>query len=124
MEGGGEYAAPHDADRVITLSVKNGFRNSYRWTCFLLGQSVFPFRYALFPLYGGLAFTRWLSMSTCAIPRFSDATEAECRFEPDDGGRWLEPEFMDQFGLRPDVVARTRERDRERQALQGRARDH
>ncbi|MGE8289196.1 MAG: DUF6708 domain-containing protein, partial [Stenotrophomonas sp.] len=118
MEGGGGAAAPQDVDKIITLSVKNSLVNSYRWSCFLLGRALFPFRYILFPLYGSLALTRWLVMATCAIPRFSAATEVESEFDPDDGGRWFEPEFIDQFGQRPDVVARTREIYRERQRRQ------
>lgn len=123
MEGGPDHAVSHESDRVITLSMKNSFKNSYRWTCFLLGRSLFPLRYILFPWYGVLALTRWLVMATCVAPRFSPVTIAESRFDPDDKGRWEEPDYIDQFGERPDVVARMRELHRERQRRSG-APDH
>lgn len=119
MDGGADYAVAHESDKIITLSMKNSFRNSYRWTCFLLGRSLFPLRHFLFPWYGVLALTRWLVMATCATPHFSPATVAESRFDPNDEGRWEEPEYIDQFGERPDVVARMRQLHRERKRGRG-----
>lgn len=121
MEWGAQRAVSHDADKVITLSVRNTLVNAYRWTCFLLGKSLFPFRYFFFPLYWTLALTRWVVMLTCAVPRFSSATEAESRFDPNDADRWDEPDYIDQFGDRPDVVARARELYRERQQRKGKS---
>ncbi len=84
-------------DGVITLSLKPSWKNCYMWVCFALGQGLFPLRRALFPLYGLLTLSRWLTFKTCKEPVWPADIEAEGAMEPGDPHHWPEPEFMGAF---------------------------
>ena len=97
MEQGPAHVVDDPLDGVITLSLKSSWKNCYMWVCFALGQSLFPMRHVLFPLYGALTLTRWLSFKTCKEPVWPTDIQAEGAMEPADPHHWPEPEFMGAF---------------------------
>ncbi|MFC3328279.1 DUF6708 domain-containing protein [Xanthomonas fragariae] len=112
MELGPERAVDHPLDGVITLSVKPSWRNCYMWVCFAMGTNLFPLRHALFPIYGLLTLTRWLTFKTCKEPVWPKEVQAGCAIQPNDLHHWPEPEYIGQFANRKDVYDRAVERSR------------
>lgn len=97
MEQGPAHVVDDPLDGVITLSLKPSWKNCYMWVCFSMGQSLFPLRHVLFPLYGALTLTRWLTFRTCKEPVWPADIQAEGAMEPGDLHHWPEPEFMGAF---------------------------
>jgi hypothetical protein len=97
MEQGPAHVVDDPLDGMITLSLKPSWKNCYMWVCFALGQSLFPMRHVLFPLYGALTLTRWLSFKTCKEPVWPTDIQTEGAMEPGDPHHWPEPEFMGAF---------------------------
>lgn len=112
MESGPEHVVDHPLDGVITLSVKPSWKNCYMWVCFVMGNSLFTFRHVLFPIYGLLTLSRWLTFKTCKDPVWPKEIQAECAVQPNDPHRWPEPEYIGQFANRKDVYDRAVERNR------------
>ncbi|HBS61708.1 MAG TPA: hypothetical protein DEB32_03045 [Stenotrophomonas sp.] len=113
-----EYGRPRfddPLDRVITLSPKGTLRNCWMLVCLMMGTTLFPLRYTLmFPIYGALTLSRWITFKTCRAPVFPPELEAECAIAPDDPYALPEPRFMADFASDPAIYARALQRHRER----------
>ncbi len=115
MKDGPEHCFDDPLDRVITLSPKGTLRNCWMLVCLMMGTTLFPLRYTLmFPIYGALTLSRWLTFKTCRAPVFPPELEAECAAAPDDPHALPEPRFMAEFASDPTIYARALQRHRER----------
>lgn len=116
MEEGPENCFDHPADRMVALSTRVTWRNCWMMVCLMAGTNLHPFRWnLLFPLYGGLTLSRWLTMKSCRAPVFPPEIEAECAIAPGDRYRLPEPSFMAEFADTPETEERSIERHRQRQ---------
>lgn len=116
MEEGPGRCFDHPGDRVITLSTLTSWRNCWLMVCLMAGINLYPWRWnLLFPLYGGLTLSRWLTMKTCRAPVFPPEIEAECNIDPTDPHRLPEPSFMAEFAEDQMIYDRSTQRWRERQ---------
>lgn len=116
MEDGPDKCFDHPGDRVITLSTRMTWRNSWLMVCLMMGTTLYPLRWnLLFPLYGALTLSRWLTMKSCRTPVFPPGVEAECAIEPGDPYQLPEPSFMAEFAEDQMVYDRSAQRLRERQ---------
>lgn len=116
MEDGPERCFDHPADRMIALSTRVTWRNSWLMVCLMMGAILYPLRWnLLFPLYGALTLSRWLTMKSCRTPVFPPEVEAECAIDPGDPYRLPEPSFMSEFADDQVIDARSSQRYRERQ---------
>jgi len=116
MEEGPDKCFDHPGDRVITLSTSMTWRNCWLMVCLMAGTNLYPWRWSLlFPLYGGLTLSRWLTMKTCRKPAFPPEIEAECSIDPGDRYRLPEPSFMAEFAEDQMIYDRSVQRFRERQ---------
>jgi|SRR5690606_15464007 len=80
------------------------------------GTNLHPLRWnLLFPLYGALTLSRWLTMKSCRAPVFPPEIEAECAIDPADRYRLPEPSFMAEFADTREAEERSIERYRQRQ---------
>jgi hypothetical protein len=83
--------------------------------CLMMGTTFFPLRYTLmFPIYGALTLSRWITFKTCRAPVFPPELEAEGAIAPDDPSALPEPRFMAEFASDPAIYARALQRHRER----------
>ncbi len=115
MKDGPEHCFDDPLDRVITLSPKGTLRNCWMLVCLMMGTTLFPLRYTLmFPIYGALTLSRWLTFKTCRAPVFPPELEAECAIAPGDPYALPEPRFMAEFASDPAIYARALQRHRER----------
>ncbi|MGA6537207.1 DUF6708 domain-containing protein [Stenotrophomonas sp. NPDC101269] len=115
MKDGPEHCFDDPLDRVITLSPKSTLRNCWMLVCLMMGTTLFPLRYTLmFPIYGALTLSRWITFKTCRAPVFPPELEAECAIAPDDPYALPEPRFMAEFASDPAIYARALQRHRER----------
>ncbi|WP_422508136.1 DUF6708 domain-containing protein [Stenotrophomonas sp. GZD-301] len=115
MRDGPEHCFDDPLDRVITLSPKGTLRNCWMLVCLMMGTTLFPLRCTLlFPIYGALTLSRWLTFKTCRAPVFPPELEAECAIAPDDPHALPEPRFMAEFASDPAIYARAQQRHRER----------
>ncbi|WP_411852530.1 DUF6708 domain-containing protein [Stenotrophomonas sp. LGBM10] len=115
MKDGPEQCFDDPLDRVITLSPKGTLRNCWMLVCLMMGTTLFPLRYTLmFPIYGALTLSRWLTFKTCRAPVFPPELEAECAAAPDDPHALPEPRFMAEFASDPAIYARALQRHQER----------
>lgn len=115
MQEGPETCFDDPLDRVITLSTLPTFRNHWMLVCLMMGTNLFPFRHnLLFPFYGALTLSRWLTFKTCKAPVFPPEIEAECAIAPDDPYALPEPRFMAEFASDPAIYARARKRHLEK----------
>jgi hypothetical protein len=115
MKDGPEHCFDDPLDRVITLSPKGTLRNCWMLVCLMMGTTFFPLRYTLmFPIYGALTLSRWITFKTCRAPVFPPELEAECAIAPDDPYALPEPRFMAEFASDPAIYARALQRHRER----------
>ncbi|WP_411852526.1 DUF6708 domain-containing protein [Stenotrophomonas sp. LGBM10] len=115
MKDGPEQCFDDPLDRVITLSPKGTLRNCWMLVCLMMGTTLFPLRYTLmFPIYGALTLSRWLTFKTCRAPVFPPELEAECAIAPGDPYALPEPRFMAEFASDPAIYARALQRHRER----------
>ncbi|MGA6179542.1 DUF6708 domain-containing protein [Stenotrophomonas sp. NPDC077421] len=115
MKDGPEHCFDDPLDRVITLSPKGTLRNCWMLVCLMMGTTLFPLRYTLmFPIYGALTLSRWITFKTCRAPVFPPELEAECAIAPDDPYALPEPRFMAEFASDPAIYARALQRHRER----------
>ncbi|WP_433925336.1 DUF6708 domain-containing protein [Stenotrophomonas nematodicola] len=115
MKDGPEHCFDDPLDRVITLSPKGTLRNCWMLVCLMMGTTLFPLRYTLmFPIYGALTLSRWITFKTCRAPVFPPELEAECAIAPDDPYALPEPRFMAEFSSDPAIYARALQRHRER----------
>lgn len=111
MQDGPETCFDDPLDRVITLSTLPTFRNHWMLVCLMMGTNLFPFRHnLLFPFYGALTLSRWLTFKTCKAPVFPPEIEAECAIAPDDPYSLPEPRFMAEFASDPAIYERARQR--------------
>lgn len=111
MQEGPETCFDDPLDRVITLSTLPTFRNHWMLVCLMMGTNLFPFRHnLLFPFYGALTLSRWLTFKTCKAPVFPPEIEAECAIAPDDPYALPEPRFMAEFASDPAIYERARKR--------------
>lgn len=116
MEDGPDKCFDHPADRMIALSTRMTWRNSWLMVCLMMGTTLYPLRWnLLFPLYGALTLSRWLTMKSCRAPVFPPEVEAECAIEPADPYQLPEPSFMAEFADSRATDARSAQRHRERQ---------
>lgn len=115
MEAGPQKAFDNEQDRVITLSVRGTWINSYMWVCLALGTDLFKIRFLLFPVYGLLTVSRWLTFKSCRAPVWPPGVEAGCAIEPGDPYRLAEPAFMGEFARDRAIYRRAAERHRQRQ---------
>lgn len=116
MEQGPEHCYDDERDRVITLSLKDTLHNCWMFVCMLMGTTLFPLRFnLLFPVYGALALSRWLTFQSCRKPVFPADIEAECAIAPDDPYQLPEPSFMAEFAEDRAIYKRAEERFRSRQ---------
>ncbi|WP_052097440.1 DUF6708 domain-containing protein [Achromobacter sp. RTa] len=116
MEDGPENAFDHPQDRVITLSPQGSWLNCYMWVCHALGTDLYKFRFLLFPIYGLLTLSRWLTFKSCRKPVWPPEVEASCAIEPDDPYRLPEPTFMGEFAQDDAKYQRAAERHQQRQS--------
>jgi len=115
MKDGPEHCFDDPLDRVITLSPRGTLRNCWMLVCLMMGTTLFPLRYTLmFPIYGALTLSRWLTFKTCRAPVFPPELEAECAIAPDDPYALPEPRFMAEFASDPAIYARALQRHQER----------
>jgi len=115
MKDGPEHCFDDPLDRVITLSPRGTLRNCWMLVCLMMGTTLFPLRYTLmFPIYGALTLSRWLTFKTCRAPVFPPELEAECAAAPGDPYALPEPRFMAEFASDPAIYARALQRHRER----------
>lgn len=115
MQDGPETCFDDPLDRVITLSTLPTFRNHWMLVCLMMGTNLFPFRHnILFPVYGALTLSRWLTFKTCKAPVFPPDIEAECAIAPDDPYALPEPRFMAEFASDPAIYERARRRHLEK----------
>ena len=115
MQDGPEHCYDDPLDRVITLSAEPTLRNCWMLVCLMMGTALMPLRTNLmFPIYGLLTLSRWLTFKTCRRPAFPPEIEAECQIDPDDPYRLPEPRFMAEFASDPAIYARALERHKER----------
>ncbi|MGA6149917.1 DUF6708 domain-containing protein [Stenotrophomonas sp. NPDC077461] len=115
MKDGPEHCFDDPLDRVITLSPRGTLRNCWMLVCLMMGTTLFPLRYTLmFPIYGALTLSRWLTFKTCRAPVFPPELEAECAIAPGDPYALPEPRFMAEFASDPAIYARALQRHRER----------
>lgn len=115
MQDGPEACFDDPLDRVITLSTLPTFRNHWMLVCLMMGTNLFPLRHnLLFPLYGALTLSRWLTFKTCKAPVFPPEIEAECAIAPDDPYALPEPRFMAEFASDPAIYERARRRHLEK----------
>ncbi|MCE7032252.1 hypothetical protein LY625_06405 [Lysobacter sp. GX 14042] len=116
MEEGPENCFDHPADRMVALSTRVTWRNCWMMVCLMAGTNLHPFRWnLLFPLYGGLTLSRWLTMKSCRAPVFPPEIEAECAIAPGDPYRLPEPSYMAEFADSLETEERSIERHRQRQ---------
>ena len=116
MQDGPADCFDHPGDRVITLSTRMSWENAWLMVCLMMGTNLYPLRWNLmFPVYGLLTLSRWLTMKSCRSPVFPPEIEAECAIDPDDRYRLPEPSFMAEFAEDEMIYARSEERLRERQ---------
>lgn len=116
MEEGPDKCFDHPADRMVALSTRMTWRNCWLLVCLMMGTNFYPLRWnLLFPIYGGLTLSRWLTMKTCRKPVFPPEVEAECAIEPGDRYRLPEPSFMAEFAEGQAIDERSAERHRQRQ---------
>lgn len=108
MEDGPEAVAPHPLDRLVELSVKPTWTNAYIWVVASLGEGLLAMRYVLapvvYPIYGLLTLVRYLTLKSCKEPVWPPEVLAESAIEPDDPNQWEEPEFINAFTNRPEVL--------------------
>lgn len=97
MEEGPEKAFDNEQDRVITLSPRGSWLNCYMSVCQALGTDLYAIRYVLFPIYGLLTLSRWLTFKSCRAPVWPPEVEASCAIEPNDPYLLPEPESMAEF---------------------------
>ena len=114
MEEGPEKAFDNEQDRVITLSPRGTWLNCYMSVCQALGTNLYAIRYVLFPIYGLLTLSRWLTFKSCRAPVWPPEVEASCAIEPNDPYLLPEPEFMAEF-TDDAGYQRSAERHRQRQ---------
>lgn len=115
MQDGPELCYDDPLDRVITLSSEPTLRNCWLMVILMMGTALMPLRTNLmFPIYGLLTLSRWLTFKTCRRPVFPPEIEAECQIDPDDPYRLPEPRFMAEFASDPAIYARALERHKER----------
>lgn len=116
MEDGPDKCFDHPADRMVALSTVMTWRNCWLLVCLMMGTNLYPLRWnLLFPIYGGLTLSRWLTMKTCREPVFPPEVEEECAIEPGDKHRLPEPSFMAEFAEGQVIDDRSAERHRQRQ---------
>ena len=116
MEDGPDKCFDHPADRMIALSTRMTWRNSWLMVCLMMGTSLYPLRWnLLFPIYGGLTLSRWLTMKSCRAPVFPPEVEAACAIEPGDPYVLPEPSFMAEFADSRETDERSAARHRQRQ---------
>ena len=116
MEDGPENAFDHPQDRVITLSPQGSWLNCYMWVCHALGTGLYKVRFLLFPIYGLLTLSRWLTFKSCRKPVWPPEVEAGCAIDPDDPYRLPEPTFMGEFAQDDAKYQRAAERHQQRQS--------
>lgn len=115
MQDGPEACFDDPLDRVITLSTRPTLRNHWMLVCLMMGTNLFPLRHnLLFPFYGALTLSRWLTFKTCKAPVFPPEIEAECAIAPDDPYALPEPRFMAEFASDPAIYERARKRHLEK----------
>lgn len=116
MEDGPAHCFDHPADRMIALSTRVTWRNCWLMVCLMMGTTLYPLRWNLmFPIYGALTLSRWLTMKSCRTPVFSPEVEAECAIEPGDPYVLPEPAFMAEFATTRETDERSAERFNQRQ---------
>ncbi len=115
MDEGPEKAFDNAHDRVITLSPPGTWLNCYMWVCHVLGNGLYKVRHVLFPIYGLLTLSRWLTFKSCRAPVWPQEVEAACAIEPGDPYALPEPAFMGEFAQDDATYQRAAERHRQRQ---------
>lgn len=116
MEDGPDGCFDHPADRMIALSTDVTWRNCWLMVCLMMGTNLYPLRWSLmFPVYGALTLSRWLTMKSCRAPVFPPEVEAECAIEPGDPYILPEPSFMAEFATTRETDERSAERFHQRQ---------
>ncbi|MDR7192657.1 DUF6708 domain-containing protein [Luteimonas terrae] len=116
MEDGPDKCFDHPADRMIALSTQVTWHNCWLMVCLMMGTNLHPLRWNLmFPIYGALTLSRWLTMKSCRAPVFPPEVEAECAIEPGDPHQLPEPSVIAEFADNEAADARSEQRYRERQ---------
>ena len=116
MEDGPDRCFDHPADRMIALSTHVTWRNCWLMVCLMMGTTFYPLRWNLmFPIYGVLTLSRWLTMKSCRAPVFPPEVEAECAIEPGDPYVLPEPSFMAEFATTRETDERSAQRFHDRQ---------
>ncbi|NLC21556.1 MAG: hypothetical protein GX771_06550 [Halomonadaceae bacterium] len=116
MEDGPAHCFDHPADRMIALSTRVTWRNCWLMVCLMMGTTLYPLRWNLmFPIYGALTLSRWLTMKSCRAPVFPPEVEAECAIEPGDPYVLPEPSFMAEFATTRETDERSAQRFHDRQ---------
>lgn len=115
MKDGPEHCFDDPLDRVITLSPKGTLRNCWMLVCLMMGTTLFPLRYTLvFPIYGALTLSRWLTFKTCRAPVFRPSWRPSAplhRMIPMHCRNHASP---GEFASDPAIYARALQRHRER----------